>query len=112
MKKRVKEHLDHFTIAGFTYYDGAEAFEQLKIGSLVTLELEEDNAYDPRAVKIMFGEYHLGYIPRNSNRIFYKLLKVGINNIQCRIQKISPMEDPEKQIQVVAHLVESTKTKK
>lgn len=102
--EKVKEHLDNFRIAGFTYYDGAEAFEHLKIGTLLSIELEEDNTYDSRAVKISYENYHLGYIPRDSNRIFYKLLKVGFENISVRIQKIDPHAHPESQIQVVAHL--------
>ena len=100
-----KEHLDHFNIAGFIYYDGAEVFSHLKIGTLLTLELEPNNGYDCRAVKILFGKYHLGYIPRANNRIFYKLLSVGIRNLQVRIQSINPLANPECQIQVVAHLV-------
>lgn len=104
-KKRHKEHLDHFNIAGFTYYDGAEVFDQLKIGSILTLELDEENKYDARAVKILFNDYHLGYIPRSSNRIFYKLLKIGCKNIEVRIQRIDGNDMPEDQVSVVAHLI-------
>ncbi len=106
---QIKEHLDNFRIAGFTYYDGPEAFEQLKIGTLLSIELEEDNKYDSRAVKICFKNYHLGYIPRDSNRIFYKLLKVGVKNISVRIQKIDPNAHPEGQFHVVAHLYSEEK---
>lgn len=104
-KRKVREHLDHFFIAGFTYYDGPEAFKLLEIGSLLDLELEEDNAYDNRAIMIWYKKFHLGYIPRTSNRIFYKLLKTGITNMEVRIQSIDPTEHPEHQISVVAHLV-------
>lgn len=103
--KSVKEHLDHFHIAGFSYYDGAEAFNELKIGMLLNIELEPDNSYDPRAVKISYESYHLGYIPRSNNRIFYKLLSVGIKNIEVRVQRINGEENMEEQIGVVAHLV-------
>lgn len=106
VKKKNREHLDNFAIAGFTYYDGAEAFSELKIGTRLELELEKDNAYDSRAVMIWYKDFHLGYIPRSCNRIFYKLLKMGITQIECRIQRISPTEHPENQVQVVGWLVE------
>ena len=35
-----KEHLSHFNIAGFTYYDGALVFQKLHIGTQLTLKLE------------------------------------------------------------------------
>lgn len=107
--KRIKEHLAHFCIAGFTYYDGAEAFNELKVGTLLNIELDDENKYDPRAVMITYNNLKLGYIPRSENRIFYKLLKTGFSvNIQLRIQRIGAQEDPEKQISVVAHLVSNS----
>lgn len=104
--KRQKEHLAHFNIAGFTYYDGAEAFSDLKIGLLLDLELEKDNANDPRAVMIKHKDLKLGYVPREHNRFLYKLLNLGINQIEIRVQRIDPTEHPEAQVWVVAHLVE------
>ena len=106
-----REHLANFNIAGFTHYEGTLCFQELKIGTALNLVLEEDNKYDARAVIIYFGEYKLGYIPRNENRIFHKLLKIGFTNFDIRIQRIDPTEHPENQMQVVVHLV-STKDDK
>ena len=103
--KKGKEHLANFSIAGFTYYDGAEAFSELKMGLKLEIELEKDNAYDPQAVLIKYKDFKLGYIPREHNRIFYKLLTVGINQIELRIQQIDEKDYPENQVGVVAHLV-------
>lgn len=103
-KQKIKEHLDHFHIAGFTYYDGVEAFESLKIGTKLSLLLDPDNKFDPRAVAIYFKDCKLGYIPRNNNRIFYKLLRTHHKNIDVKIQSINGQQSPEEQIQVVAHL--------
>jgi len=106
-KRRKKEYLSHFTLAGFTYYDGVEVFNELKVGTLLEIQRETDNPYDPMAIMIFYNDYHLGYIPQEENAIFYKLLKVGINNIELRIQSIAPQEHPESQIRIVAHLVEN-----
>ena len=100
------QHLANFHIAGFTYYDGALVFRKLKIGKELQLKLEEDNKYDPRAVAVYFKEKKIGFIPRDENRIFYKLLQVGLeDHIRILIQQINPSEHPERQVHVVAHLV-------
>ncbi|HRP88858.1 MAG TPA: HIRAN domain-containing protein [Edaphocola sp.] len=104
-RRRIKEFLSTFNLAGFTYYDGPEAIKNLEVGNLLELELEEDNRYDPKAVMLWYGDFHLGYIPKASNEIFYKLLRVGIPNIEVRIQQIDTNAHPEQQIQLVAHLV-------
>lgn len=101
-----KEHLSHFDIAGFTYYDGVQAFKNLSIGTKLRLKLDKENKYDPRAVAIYFENHKLGYVPRSENRIFYKLFSVGLHKfIEVRIQRISKEAHPENQISVVAHLV-------
>jgi len=101
----MKEHLAHFSIAGLTYYDVTECFSKLKIGTKLSLQLEETNKYDPRAVAIYYKNHKLGFVPRSENRIIYKLLKVQLNEqLTCRIQKIDATQHPEHQIQVVIHL--------
>ena len=105
----MREHLAHFNIAGFTYYDGVMAFNDLKIGTELKLVPEPTNQYDPRAIAIYYKEYKLGFIPKSENRIFYKLLKVGFDKIEIRVQKLAPTEDPADQISVVAHLIGTDK---
>ena len=101
-----KEHLAHFDIAGFTYYEGAIAFRKLKIGKKVRLQLEEENKFDARAVAIYYNEFKLGFVPRSENRILYKLLKTGLDqNLSVVIQRLDPTAYPENQVSVIVHLV-------
>ncbi len=103
---KTKEHLAHFSIAGFTYYDGAICFKKLKIGKKLRLALDTENKFDPRAVAIYYKGYKLGFVPRSENRIFYKLLTVGLGeSLEIRIQSLSPDEHPENQIGVVVYLI-------
>ncbi|PIE50527.1 MAG: DNA-binding protein [Flavobacteriales bacterium] len=103
---KTKEHLAHFNIAGFTYYDGVECFNKLKIGEKLRLELDAENKYDARAVAIYYKNYKLGFVPRSENRIIYKLLSVGLEDrLKIRIQSVSPDDHPENQIGVVVHLI-------
>ncbi len=96
--KQNKEHLANFNIAGFTYYDGAEAFKDLEMGLELKLAIDENNKYDARAVMISYKNWKLGYVPREHNRIFYKLLKVGLDNIVLRVQGLDKSEHPERQV--------------
>ena len=105
----MREHLAHFDIAGFTYYDGVLAFNELKIGVQLQLKREENNKYDARAVAIYYNEFKLGFVPRSENRIIYKLLNLGIDCLEIRIQRVDKKENPENQIGVVVHLVKTEK---
>ena len=100
MEKR--RHLSTFHIAVFTYWDGCIVFDQLKIGTILTLKREEDNKFDPYAVAIYFNENKLGFIPRGSNKEINKFLEQGCNELfELRINRIAPEEDPENQVHVI-----------
>lgn len=103
-----KAHLANFTIAGFTYYEGVDCWEQLAVGKTVSLQLDSENKYDPRAIAVYFEHFKLGYVPRHENRIFYKLLSMGYTEIiSAKIQKKDANANPEAQIQIVAFLLEN-----
>lgn len=104
MVREGKEHLSNFNIAGFTYYEGVDCFQELKIGARLKLVLEEDNKYDPRAVAIYFEDYKLGFVPRAENRIIYKLLKIELDCLMAKVQMVDDKALPEHQVGVVVHL--------
>lgn len=102
-------HFTNFDLAGFTYWDGVEAFEKLKIGLKLRFEREPDNKYDPKAVAIYFEEYKLGYIPRANNSEIAKLCEQGYAHIfDTRINRISADEHTENQIGVVVHIINNS----
>lgn len=107
--KPIKEHLAHFDIAGFTFYDGTEAFENLKIGTKLQLKIDSENKFDARAIAIYHNDFKLGFVPRSENRIIYKLLKIGFEGLETRIQRIDATAHPENQVSAIVHLVESIK---
>ena len=106
-RKPVKKvHLTNFHIAGFGYYEGCEAFEQLKIGTKLEFAREEDNPFDPYGVAIYFGEYKLGYIPRENNHDLSKYLDMGFTDIyDVRITRITPDVHPEQQVGVIVNVM-------
>ena len=97
-------HFNHFNIAGFTYYEGALVFGELKTGAELQLAFEPGNRYDPKAVVIQYGAHKLGYIPRTHNDAIAKLLEMGHNPFVCHIQRLDPTAHPEEQVGVVVHV--------
>lgn len=106
-----REHFDHFFIAGFAYYEGVLAFEHLKIGTVLKMELEPGNKHDNKAIGIYFNEYKLGYVPKSNNKAVYAILKSGCDILEARVQTLSPDMPPEQQIQVVLFSKVKEKTK-
>lgn len=97
-----KRHFMSFNIAGFSYHDGCEVFDQLKIGSPLRLIREEDNRHDLNAVAVFFGDTWLGYVPRQKNSDLALLMDMGYENIfVARIQQLDPQAHSEQQVGVV-----------
>ena len=100
-----KVHLDNFKIAGFGFWNGCEAFENLKIGTKLRLVREEDNKFDPYAVAIYYEDFKLGFIPRGSNHDISKYLDMGLEDIyEVRITRITPDVHPEQQVEVIIYI--------
>lgn len=112
MMKRKKEHYRSFQIAGFTYYDGPFFFEDLKIGTPLTLKRDKKNKYDPQAIQIMYQDVKIGYVPRVHNNTLYKLLKIGFKDILCVITRKDPHTTTENQITVAVYFVKEKTSKK
>jgi hypothetical protein len=106
-------HFDDFHIAGFTYHDGVDVFNELKIGTDLALVAEPENKYDNYAVAVYFHEHKLGYVPRGKNKYISKFLNFGHTDIfDIKVNRISPEEHPEHQIGVVVKIKDKVKGKK
>ena len=100
-------HFINFCIAGFTFWEGLEVFNDLKVGSKLELRLEPENPYDPEAVMVFFGETKLGYIPRAKNSQVYQLLFFGHDIFEVFVSHIDLQQHPERQIRVVIKLIDA-----
>ena len=100
-------HFSNFSLAGFTYYDGIEVFQELKVGTLLTMQAEPENKYDPNAVAIYYGDKKLGFIPKEENKQIFQFLTLGHTDLfETRINRISPESHPEKQVGVLVRINE------
>lgn len=106
MEREIKRvHLANFHVAGFGYWDGCEAFENLKIGTKLQFEREADNKFDPYAVAIYYNDLKLGFIPRGENHDISKFLDMGWGDMyEARIQRITPDAHPEEQVEVIVYI--------
>lgn len=99
-------HFSSFHLAGFTYYEGVDVFEELKVGTVLTLSAEPENRYDPQAVAIFFRNRKLEYVPREENKLVSKFLSLGYTDLfEVLINRVSPDSHPEKQIGVVVRIL-------
>ena len=103
-------------LAGRKYYDVDEVWEELKVGTLLTLQRDYDNRHDHNAVAVMYKrrdeltgemeEFHLGYIPRCENDDLAPLLEMGWGEIfECRISRIKADENYEEQIKLTIRIL-------
>ena len=100
-------HFSTFHIAGFTYYNGVDVFESLKIGKELSLKAEPENPFDPNAVAIYYEQEKLGFIPKDENELIRKFLNLGYTDLfEVKINQVLPEAYPEKQIRVVVRIKE------
>jgi len=100
-------HFADFHIAGYTYCDGVDVFEKLKIGAQLLLKAEPENPFDPRAVAIYYQDVQMGYVPRSENELLRKFLNLGHTDLfEVKISQIVPDVHPERQIRVLVRIKE------
>ncbi len=91
--------LNIFHVAGFQFYKGADLLHKMQPGQSLQLVREADNPHDTYAVKIIFENTHIGYVPRSDNRPISRMLNGNIP-LSCRIKNVSADEEPWKALQV------------
>ena len=99
-------------LAGRKYYEADEAWDKLHVGTVLRLEWDKDNRYDPKAVAVFFDDpgsnetYALGFIPRSKNEIIADFFEMGWSNIfECRISAITPDAHPDAQIRMTIKIL-------
>lgn len=65
-------------IVGVSFDDRQEVLKRMKVGDVVYMTKEPDNAYDANAIAVLNenGE-RLGYVPRDNARVLTRLIKGG-----------------------------------
>lgn len=77
-----------FWIAGWRHYDGDKVLQLIHKGSSLTLMHEPDNRYNPDAVKVLFNNVMLGYVPDELCEEVTK--QMGIGSIAASVIRVAP----------------------
>jgi len=67
------------TLRGHCYHDGPHVMDQLRVGDGLQLVREPENDFDEHAVAVHWKGAHLGYLPREHNRVVASLLDQGVD---------------------------------
>ncbi|MEX1032781.1 MAG: HIRAN domain-containing protein [Cellvibrionaceae bacterium] len=99
-------HLQKSPIAGFQYYAGEDVWPQLAYRQPVQLIRDLDNRHDRRAVKVLWGNHMLGYLPRKENTAVANLLDRG-ETLSARIIRLHDVAAPWERVEIAIELVDS-----
>ena len=94
-------HFSNFHIAGFTYYDGVDVIDELKIGKSLILKAERENPHDANAVAIYYNKTKLGYVPAEQNEMISKFFRLGYSDIfEAKISQKNEEVHPENKFEL------------
>lgn len=89
-----KEVTREFYITGIRYHSACQgsdcgALPGVKVGDILLLEEEPENAYDPMAIRVLTQEQEvLGYVPRYYNKAILARLHDGMG-YSCKITEVN-----------------------
>jgi len=86
-------------LAGFRYHAAAEVWPELRVGDVLGLEREPDNAHDPNAIAVTWRGRKLGYVPKRDNAALAWGLDRGAP-LQARISRLAPHPNPARRIEI------------
>lgn len=86
-------------LAGFQYHAGAELWNELRVGDVLTLVREPENPYDSKAVRIEWKGHKLGYLPRRENAAVAAEMDRG-TRVEGRISDLVVDRNPWRRIRI------------
>ncbi|GMV38330.1 MAG: hypothetical protein AMXMBFR64_00460 [Myxococcales bacterium] len=95
--------LERFFVAGLRYHDGVRVAPLVLPGDAVLLEAEPTNRWDPQAVRLLWGDAMLGYVPRHLNRAMSAILLQG-GHLVARVTAVDVDAPPWERVQVAVYL--------
>jgi hypothetical protein len=79
-----------FQVAGVSYRLANFQRADLVPGSVLKLKREPGNTYDPNAVQVYAGPYHIGYVPRTHNKLLVDVFcdPEQLSTLKCSVLSI------------------------
>ena len=73
-------------VQGYRYYMEQLPFENIKLEQKATFQAEPENEFDPKAIKVLVGGIHAGYVCHGLAESFHKWLDIGYK-IEASIER-------------------------
>lgn len=91
-------------IAGYQFHDGPDVEPRLRVGDALTLVRDPENTHDPQAIRLLWGDTMVGFVPRRRNDALSRLLDHG-RKLEAHIVELRPDARPWERVRVVIELV-------
>jgi hypothetical protein len=85
-------------LAGFQYYEGRDLWTMMRVGDTLQLAREPQNPHDANAVRVLWRNEMLGYIPRRENSDVARQMDRGAP-VKARIVKLNEARNPWQRIE-------------
>ena len=95
--------LQNSPLAGFRYYEGKQLWDEMKVGDVLQLVREPDNAHDPNAIRVEWQGHKLGYVPRADNQALARFMDRG-SKAEARITRLKKSRNPWQRMEFEVYL--------
>lgn len=85
-------------LAGFQYYEGKDIWAMMRVGDPLQLSREAQNPHDSNAVRVLWRNEMLGYIPRRENSDVARQMDRGAP-VKARIVQLKEARNPWQRIE-------------
>ncbi len=85
-------------LAGFQYYEGKDIWTMMRVGDTLQLSREPQNPHDANAVRVLWRNEMLGYIPRRENSDVARQMDRGAP-VKARIVQLKEARNPWQRIE-------------
>jgi hypothetical protein len=85
-------------LAGFQYYEGKDLWTMMRVGDTLQLMREPQNPHDANAVRVLWRNEMLGYIPRRENSDVARQMDRGAP-VKARIVRLKEARNPWQRIE-------------
>lgn len=84
-------------VADFQFHAGGSLWDSLRKGDTLHLVPEPENPHDEQAVKVMWRDIQIGYVPRRDNTAVSQMLKRN-EPLTAKIAELKSSRDPWERI--------------
>lgn len=89
-----------FYVAGVQFHEAKQVIDEMMVGHGLVMQPEPDNKFDQNAVKLIFNEVMIGYVPGKLSADVSAFLDYGMDPI-AKITKVDAKAKTWEQIEVV-----------